>query len=478
MQYIHVIGGALANGKNYYVGSAGKCFASPMKELNQKTVLVEDAKENSNDSYRQHTKYNDRLDGYYSTYDLGILLQNAESYLEGKIGSGQDVDYYSFSYQQKKLYSQMGISSEVAIILESQNSNCNLILYDSYGNQVGIAEDDGNGNKKLILPDWDCITSQYMIRVESTDNVTDCGEQSYRIRIIETKGYDAQSNGVQHAWGMKQANSTENKNAIRQKQEALYQSQLDRLHKKQFEALPENEKYSGIATVQELLDRMKHGEKLDDKELAYVKIFANLRDYEKAEAMDYIQNEFYQRIREAAEQNKVELPSGTWEIEMDVEGSISVKGEIAEENKKELENMLSENFMDDLWKRYIQTTDINNAQYRMLDGYYELEQFIRKSTNGEYSYKDIFIDENGKIGGLPDKMCQSLNSQEANARYEELRDSIYMLKDYESTYGLEDIINFDIKYQVSDLGLNVIEPITKLEWISNIGYYKNMKPIK
>ncbi len=69
MHYIHAIGGTLAEGKNYYVGSTDKFFVSPMKELNQKTELVEDEEENSNGSYRQHTKYNDKMDGYYSTYE-------------------------------------------------------------------------------------------------------------------------------------------------------------------------------------------------------------------------------------------------------------------------------------------------------------------------------------------------------------------------------------------------------------------------
>lgn len=44
----------------------------------------------------------------------------------------------------------MGISSEITISLESKNSQAyNLVLYDLYGNQIGIATDDGHGNKQL-----------------------------------------------------------------------------------------------------------------------------------------------------------------------------------------------------------------------------------------------------------------------------------------------------------------------------------------
>lgn len=96
MNYIHYISSPLVNGSHY--GNRG--FASPMKELNDQTVLVENG-ENRNDSYRQKTKYDDRVDSYFSTYDLGILLQNRDSYLEGKLDSNGDVDCYSFSYAQK-----------------------------------------------------------------------------------------------------------------------------------------------------------------------------------------------------------------------------------------------------------------------------------------------------------------------------------------------------------------------------------------
>lgn len=427
MYYVHNMESELATGKNYYAANTDKYFASPMKELNQKTILVEDAETNRNDSYRQHTKYNDLSDCYYSTYDLGILLQNEESYLEGTIDSGDDVDYYSFSYQQKNIYSWMGISSEVTIYLESEDNSCNLILYDSCGNQVGMAEDDGNGNKKLTVPDWDGAASQYTIRIERTNGMSVIEDQNYRIRITETKSKDETG----------------------QKYYGSYQEQLDRLHDIQYAALPENERYSGTATVEELLDRLKNGEQLDRKEMTYLKIYANLADYEQAEAENYIQNGFYKEIKETAEKEGMELPAGLWEIDMDASGNITVTGQISEEEKKKLEDMLTQHFADGLWEKYLQASNISNEQYRLLDGYHKVEQFIRKATNGRYSSGDIVVDKNGKITGLPDKMCGLINSQDTNARYEELRDDIYMLMDYKYRHGLEGIRSFHVKYQVS-----------------------------
>ena len=62
MNHIYNITSPLTGGSHY----GNKGFASPMKELNEQTVLVENC-ENKNDSYRQKTKYDDKTDSYYST---------------------------------------------------------------------------------------------------------------------------------------------------------------------------------------------------------------------------------------------------------------------------------------------------------------------------------------------------------------------------------------------------------------------------
>ena len=40
-RYSHLVSGGLLDGRRYYVGNTGKSFASPMKELNEETVLIE-----------------------------------------------------------------------------------------------------------------------------------------------------------------------------------------------------------------------------------------------------------------------------------------------------------------------------------------------------------------------------------------------------------------------------------------------------
>ena len=173
----------------------------------------------------------------------------------------------------------------------------------------------------------------------------------------------------------------------------------------------------------------------------------------------------------------IELPDTSWKIEIDVSGTITINGDITEENKEQIKNMISENFADDMWEKYIQTADISNTQYRLVNAYYEVEQFIQKATNGQYSFDDINVDDNGKITGLPEKMCKIMNSQEANAKYEEIRDNIYMLTDYKNQYGLEDILAFKAGYNISDSEVSTVGTSGNNSVMDNAGYYKNMKTI-
>ncbi len=286
--------------KKYYAGN-GKYFASPLKDIREQTVLAE--KEDSsynNNSSRQHLKYDDNVDCYYSTYDLASLIYNKESYLEGKIDSYGDVDYFSFLYGQKRFYSRMGIATEVTFQLEmlSPDYDCELTIYDTKGNQVGIAKDNGNGVKEVTLPNWDGITTNYTVRVEGGE----AQGQVYRIKVKETKTKNAENDSTKHGQELKEASTQEEYDVIRHKYQQYYKEQLDQLHRKQFQELPEGEKYQGELSVEELLEKYGMGEMLTKQELTYLKIFADMTDFEEAEAKHSIQTDFSEEIKQKAEQ--------------------------------------------------------------------------------------------------------------------------------------------------------------------------------
>lgn len=429
MNYTHYIISPLINGGHY--GNRG--FASPMKELNEQTILIENC-ENKNDSYRQKTKYDDKADRYFSTYDLGILLQNSDSYLEGKLESNGDVDCYSFSYAQKSFYEMMGIGTKVTVRLENIPEGCDydLVVYDAKGNQVGIAKNNGDGSKELTLPDWD-ESNRYTIRVENHGGGNVDTKEPYRIRVMEEK-YQEQE----------KVNSGQD-----------YDSEVERLHGKQYDSLTEDERYTGKESVEELLEKKASGEILDKREEAYLKIFANLHDYERAAANGRLKNTLFPKMQEALEKAGIDVQGKEYAIEMDIYGKITVIGELSEEEKRKAADVIEEQFSDELWESHMQASDYSTAEYNRINAYKTTTSFLEKATKGQYSWNDISVDGNGKISGLPENLCQLLNSQESNGRYEQLRDDILMLYDYAQAYGMEGLSGYKVRYE--EAGSNCLD---------------------
>ena len=104
-------------------------------------------------------------------------------------------------------------------------------------------------------------------------------EQPYRIRITEER-YQKQT----EADGGQE-----------------YSSEIEKLHREQYDSLPEDERYTGTESVEGLLEKKASGEILDGREENYLKIFANLHDYERATANGRLRNILFPKIQEALE---------------------------------------------------------------------------------------------------------------------------------------------------------------------------------
>ena len=446
--YQQYIGSSLWEGKRYGSGQ----FFSPLKDIREQTILIEDSKENKNDSYRQRTKYDDQVDCYFSTYDLA-LTGNKDSYLEGKLNSADDVDCYAFSYIERAFYDRMGISSKITIRLENLTEGCDydLLVYDKDGNQIGIAQKNGDGSSEWTLPEWD-HNRDYVIRVENRNGEAADTEGTYRIRITEerTQNRTQEQSGVLD-WTVREDT-------------AGYAKEVDRLHDEQYRALPEEDRYQGDESVEELLKRMASGERLGRQELEYLKIYANLHDYERAEATCRLQNKLYPEIVDRLKQAGIELEGKVWELEINAYGKVTISGDLAEEEKEQAEKVLEEEFADQLWDTYMQASDMDSVKYRRISAYREISSFLQKATGGQYKWEDIYEDtESGhvKIAGLPSKLCELLNSQESNGKYEQLRDDIFYLWSAqrwteESNQTAKGWTDFRVKYQSNGTEISMV----------------------
>ena len=257
----------------------------------------------SNDTYRrQHTTYEVSDKKKESTFlDLDFLIKDETSSLKGNLSDKKDVDFYNFSIPfNRTIQNYFGVQIYMDM---PEGCDYDLTLYDEYGNQVGKAEWDGEGRKTLTIPNWDTNTNKYCIKIENKNGEEVSPDDYYKISFKVTENKEQEkTDAIREAFGnlhgaysRKDENWREcldKYNEVLMDTEKNYTKEMEKLHQKQFESLPEEKQYKGGRTVDELLQDMAEGKTLDDAETEYVKIFANLKDFEKAQQKAELKNDF------------------------------------------------------------------------------------------------------------------------------------------------------------------------------------------
>ena len=201
----------------------------------------------SNNTYRrQHTTYEVSDKDKGSTFlDLNFLIKDETSSLKGSLSDKKDVDFYNFSIPFMN-FQRNYFGVEVYIDMP-EGCDYDLTLYDEYGNQVGKAEWDGEGRKKLTVPNWDINTNQYCFKVENGNGEEISPDDYYKIsfHVTENKEHE-KTDAVREAYGnlhgaysQKDENWREyldQYNAVLKETEPNYIKELERLHQKQFDS--------------------------------------------------------------------------------------------------------------------------------------------------------------------------------------------------------------------------------------------------
>ena len=155
-----------------------------------------------------------------------------------------------------------------------------------------------------------------------------------------------------------------------------YSSEIEKLHREQYDSLPEDERYTGMESVEGLLEKKTSGEILDEQEENYLKIFANLHDYERAAANGRLRNKLFPKIQEALEKAGIDVQGKEYFIEMDIYWKITVTGELSEEEKGKAADVLEEQFSDELWDCHMQASDYTTAEFNRINAYKEISDFL------------------------------------------------------------------------------------------------------
>ena len=394
----------------------------------------------SNNIYRrQHTTYEvPGKDKGSAFLDLGFLIKDETSSLRGSLSDNKDVDFYNFSIPYNRTV-QNYFSVEIRMDMP-EGCDYSLTLYDEYGNQVGKAQWDGEGRKTLTIPNWDTQTSKYCIKIENENGEEVSPDDHYRISFHVSKNMEQEkTDAIREAFGnLHSAYSRKDENwreyldkynAVLRETEINYRKEMEQLHQKQFDSLPEEKKYKGGRTVDELLQDMAEGKNLSGAELEYVKIFANLKDMEKARQKAELKNSFsddFVKELEGMGVSRDDLEG--MRVRIGSNGDVTVDGIENEAVREQVQKLIDKKYSDQMYRYYIGIADsvgnLSANTYQYATDVQEVRRYLKGVTGEDISLESLYLMPDGKIGGLPERADNLINRTKDNAKIERIRDAL------------------------------------------------------
>ncbi len=410
-------------------------------KIQKNMVLREDTCTlNSNNTYRrQHTTYEVYDKDKGSAYlDFGFLIKDETSCLKGSLSDKKDVDFYNFTIPYNRTV-QNYFSVEIRMDVP-EGCDYSLTLYDEYGNQVGRAYQDQEGRKTLSIPNWDTGTSKYCIKVENENGKEVSPDDYYRIsfHVSENKEHEKtdairETFGELHnAYSRKDGNWREyldRYNQVLRETEKNYIREMEKLHQEQWESLPKEKQYRGSQSVDDLLSDMAKGKDLTDAELEYVKIFANLKDIEKAQQKAELKNSFSEEFAKELEGMGISRDDiEGMRIRIDGNGEVAVDGIKEEAVREQVQTLVEEKYSDRMYRYYIGIADsvgkLSSNMYQYAMNVQEAKRYLKGVMGEDVPLTKLYFTPDGKIGGLPEKAANRINKTKNNAKIERVKDAL------------------------------------------------------
>ncbi|NBK00515.1 hypothetical protein D5282_25570, partial [bacterium 1xD8-48] len=325
----------------------------------------------------------------------------------------------------------------------------------------------------LTVPNWDINTNKYCLKVENGNGEEVSPDDYYRIsfHVSENKEHE-KTDAVREAYGnLHSAYSRKDENwreyldqynAVLRETEQNYLKELEQLHQKQFDSLPEEKKYKGGRTVDELLQDMAEGKDLSDAELEYVKIFANLKDMEKAQNKAELKNSFSDDFVKDLEGMGISRDDiEGMRVRIGSSGDVSVDGIEDRAVREQVQKMIDERYGDRMYQYYIgiadSVGDLSGGTYRYATDIQEVRRYLKGVTGEDISLENLYLTPDGKIGGLPDKAADLINKTKDNARIERMKDALVDIIGKIRISGDLGIPDFTSQFQFKDGAFSVAD---------------------
>lgn len=422
---------------------------SQMKDLRTAMVLTE-KNDGDNNVYRnaaaKATEIAD-IDRYsQGTFDLSLLVagRNAESYFTGTMSSIYDVDYFHVDTS-----SQILSRRPVIINMEMpEGADYDLTVYDDKGNQVGMAVLNEDGTKTLTIPcDWSNCCN-FVIKI-SQHNPDESIVGSYKLTFAQGDMPQETIEWLEHRDSAFVIQTTQEERIalgqeIKRKYDAKNAEGISALHRAQYDALPEELKYTGNLSASELIDKEKNGGRLSEAEKAYVAIYGNQNEIFQAESIQ-IKYRFEQEFADFLK--SIGFSAGeSFEIHLNNSETVEISG-VDEEWQKQIEDYVTAHW--DVFKNiYLstseETAEMTDGQYRIAGYVDECNRFLAKASGGTISVEDLTLQlkQAGKslmiseeITGLPGSVAQFINGADSTSAFYDYKQMLKSILEYRRLHG-------------------------------------------
>ena len=434
---------------------------SKLKDWGGTKVLTE-KNDTDNDVYRNAVTKATMIaeDVRYSqgTFDLSMLIygNNANSYFTGKLNSATDVDYFHVDTM-----SQMMNHRPVIINMEMPvGADFALTVYDENGNQVGMAVENEDGTKTLTIPcDWS-NSRRFVIKV-SQNGPAECVEGNYKLTFSQGEMPQEVREALKRMQTgtakLQEGNPEERAalgTALKAKNDARNAAETEGLHQAQYNALPEELKYKGDSSVEELLKKELRGEPVTEAERAYIAIYGNQNDIYHVEC---------QKRKQEMEQDfsayleSVGLSGKEFSIHLETGGKAVVNG-LDEAQKEQVEDYIEahwEQFKNIYLTTSNECAEMTDQEYRIAGYVAECNRFLSNASGGKVSVEDLSMERkvtgwyisSENIVGLPSVIASSLNSADSTDKYYDYKQMIHSILNYKQEHG--EIPQYHMNFQWS-----------------------------
>lgn len=447
------------------------------KKSSQRVITENEDKSKgiNNDSFYHSNQFVGK-DLFWQNLDLTYLIDKPDGYLQGKLSETGDVDYYEFSLLWYRSLSRADkYNLDITITLDHIPEGCDyeLVLYDENGNQVGIGTDNGQGGKSITIPNWSMNNNGYTVKVFAKDG-SPVSEEEYYHLSFQTKQADKDHGTYRQMQesqeylpslrekAYKGEDTTAEKEALKKIQEeydAYYAEQLEKLHQEQAKEYLQDGEIPNREQIDEWLEKLAAGEELTEQEMGLLNIFATAQEIDCAMGKMELDTTVKDNVFSVIGLDRNDAVAVEITCTVGSGGETSVEGMDDEDFKARLE-MALKRYADKMLDIYLNASpeilNLDQQEQRLLRAGIDVVRFLRKATGGRVNLNDLTV-EKGIIKGLPSNLDKLLNNPGNNQTYQEYRQEIMALKDYEKRTGENILSNFNAKFWISGGKMGISE---------------------